>query len=193
MEGPGRFKEELNSQHKEIPGEWITAGTEVVDATEETPISQEFSAIPTSPLLSTASADQYNKELGGKRTSTGAFSLSRRGRLSIEFPPGFGVPVPSDGSSGPCDMSLNLNARNQITNVRLRTNVHTISADQTWCADQALFRRALYVLQRESESGEIGHACMTKPDCATHRSGCGELVKVKLPDGSSVLKPVEQA
>ena len=113
------------------------------------------------------------------------------GDLSIEFPEGFGVPVPSNASLDYVTMSLNLNVRNQMMNVRFRTNLHAISADHPGAPTKALFRRALYVLQRESESGKIAHACMAHSSAQHIGAGCGELVTVNLPDGSSVLKPAE--
>jgi len=194
MEGPWSVQRgiELGSTKKSRV-QWITGlETEVVDATEQTPISQEFFCHSNLTFAEHGPLpDQYNNELGGKTHLDWRLFTLAPGRLSIEFPEGFGVPIPSDAPLDYVTMSLNLNARNQVTNVRLRTNVHTISADQPGAPTKALFRRALYVLQRESESGEIGHACMAKPDAQHIGAGCGELVKVKLPDGSSVLKPVE--
>ena len=194
MEGPWSVQSGIQlASAKKSRVQWITGlETEVVDATEKTPISQEFFCHSNLTFAEHgATPDQHNKELGGKTHLDWRLFTLAPGRLSIEFPPGFGVPVPSNAPLDHVTMSLNLNARNQITNVRFRTNVHMISADQPGAPTKALFRRALYVLQRESESGEIGHACMTKPDAQHIGAGCGELVKVKLPDGSSVLKPVE--
>src|SRR6266566_2444465 len=194
MEGPWSIQSGIHlATGKKSGVQWVTGlETEVVDATAQKPISQEFFCHSNLTFAEHGRRPgQYNQQLGGKTHLDWRLFTLVPGRLSLELPPGFGVPIPSDAPLDYVTMSLNLNERNQAVSVRMRTTVHTIAADQPGAPTKALFRRALYVLQHESESGEIGHACMTKPDAQHIGAGCGELVKVKLPDGSSVLKPVE--
>jgi len=101
------------------------------------------------------------------------------GRSSIELPPGFGVPIPADAALDYVTMSLNLNERDQVVNVRMRTKVHTMAADQPGAPTKALFRRALYVLQPHGVSAKMGPACMAQ--AGMHMgAGCAELSKVNM-------------
>jgi hypothetical protein len=88
-------------------------------------------------------------------------------------------------------MSLNLIARSQAVNVRMRTKVHTIAADQPGAPTKALFRRALYVLQPHGESADMGPACMANKGTQHMGAGCAEFSKVNLPEGSTAGKPGE--
>src|SRR5207249_4778397 len=71
-------------------------------------------------------------------------------------------PIPPDASLDYVTMSLNLNERDHVVNVQMRTNVHSIAGDQPGAPTKALFRRALYVLQPNGVSAK-GPACMSKP------------------------------
>jgi len=86
-------------------------------------------------------------------------------------------------------MSLNLNVRNEVVNVRMQTKVHTIAADQPGAPTKALFRRALYVLQPQGESADMGPARTANTATQHVGAGCAELSKVNLPEGSTVVKP----
>jgi len=188
MEGPWSIQSGIQlASVKKSRVQWITGlETEVVDATKDTPISQEFFCHSNLTFAEHgAPPERYNKELGGKTHLDWRLFTLVPGQLSIEFPPGFGVPVPSDAPLDYVTMSLNLNARNQVMNVRFRTNVHTISADQPGAPTKALFRRALYVLRPATESLHGGHACMAKPGAQHLGAGCGELSKVNLTNGSA--------
>jgi hypothetical protein len=192
MEGPWSVQGGIQlAPGNKSPVQWITGlETQVVDATERTLISQEsFCHSNLTFAENSGTPDQYNEELGGKtHLDWRLFSLVP-GQLSIELPPGFGVPVPSDAPLDYVTMSLNLNPRKETVNVRMRTKIHTIAADQPGAPTKALFRRALYVLQHEDKSGQM--ACMAKPGVQHMGAGCGELIKVNLPDGSTVLMPAE--
>ena len=189
MEGPWSVQSGIQlASAKKSRVHWITGlETQVVDATKQTPISQEFFCHSNLTFAEHgAPPDQYNNnELGGKTHLDWRLFTLVPGQLSIEFPQGFGVPVPSNAPLDYVTMSLNLNARNQITNVRFRTNVHTISADQPGAPTKALFRRALYVLQPHTESVHIGHACMAKPGAHHLGAGCAEFSKANLVNGSA--------
>ncbi len=173
--------------------QWITGlETQVVDATEQKPISQEFFCHSNLTLAEHGGTPrQYNQRFGGKTHLDWRLFTLVPGRLSIELPQGFGVPVPSDVPLDYLTMSLNLNARNQGVNVRIRTKVHTIAADQPGAPTKALFRRALYVLQPHGESADMGPACMANGKTQHVGAGCAETSKVNLPEGTTVGKSRE--
>ena len=157
--------------------QWITGlDAQVVDATKETPVSQEFFCHSNLTFGEhSGTPAQFNHELGDKTHLDWRLFTLAPGRLSIELPPGFGVPVPADAPLDYVTMSLNLNQRNQVMNVRMRTNLHTVAADQPGAPTKALFRRALYVLQPHDKSGKM--------ECVAHMgqhigAGCGEMVNV---------------
>jgi hypothetical protein len=194
MEGPWSVQSRIQlATPTKFPVQWITGlETEVVDATKETPISQEFFCHANLTFAeNSGTPDHYNQKLGGKTHLDWRLFTLVPGQLSIELPPGFGVPVPSDAPLDYVTMSLNLNPRNEVVNVRMRTKVQTIPGDRPDAPRKALFRRALYVLQREGESEEIAHACMAKPGAQHIGAGCAEMINVNAPDGSTALKSVE--
>jgi hypothetical protein len=194
MEGPWSVQSRIQlATPTKSPVQWITGlETEVVDATKETPISQEFFCHANLTFAeNSGTPDHYNQKLGGKTHLDWRLFTLVPGQLSIELPPGFGVPVPSDAPLDYVTMSLNLNQRNEVVNVRMRTKLQTVSGDQPDAPRKALFRRALYVLQREGESGETAHACMAKPGAQHIGAGCAEMINVNAPDGSTAVKSVE--
>ena len=174
---------------QKCPVQWITGlETEVVDATEQTRISQEFFCHSNLTFAEqSGTPDRYNHELGGKTHLDWRLFTLVPGRLAIELPKGFGVPIPSDAPLDYVTMSLNLNERNRVVNVRMRTKMHTIGADQPGAPTKALFRRALYILQPHGDSVDMGPACTA--NAMQHvGAGCGELTKANL---SPVGKPNE--
>jgi hypothetical protein len=186
MEGPMSIENGIHLTSAEKSGvQWVTGlETQVVDATEQKPISQEFFCHSNLTFAEHSSTPlQYNQRFGGKTHLDWRLFTLVPGRLSIELPRGFGVPIPSDAPLDYLTMSLNLNARNQAVNVRMRTTVHTIAADQPGAPAKALFRRALYVLQPHSESAEMGPACMANSATQHVGAGCAELSKANLSDG----------
>lgn len=199
MEGPWSVQSKIQLAPENKPSvQWITGlETQVVDAVKQTPVSQEFFCHSNLTFAENSGTPaHYNEELGGKtHLDWRLFSLVP-GQLSIELPPGFGVPVPSNAPLDYVTMSLNLNPRNEAVNVRMQTKIHTIAANEPGAPTKALFRRALYVMQREGESGTVAHACSAKlgkdQSGLEHiGAGCGELVKANLPNGSSVVMPAE--
>jgi hypothetical protein len=192
MEGPMSVQSRIHLATGEAcPVQWITGlETQVVDATEQKPISQEFFCHSNLTLAEhCGTPQQYNQRFGGKTHLDWRLFTLVPGRLSIELPQGFGVPVPSDVPLDYLTMSLNLNARNQGVNVRIRTKLHTIAADQPGAPTKALFRRALYVLQPHGESAGMGPACMANAKTQHAGAGCAEFSKVALPERSSMGKP----
>jgi len=194
MEGPMSVQSRIHLATGEACRvQWITGlETQVVDATEQKPISQEFFCHSNLTLAEHGGTPrQYNQRFGGKTHLDWRLFTLVPGRLSIELPQGFGVPVPSDVPLDYLTMSLNLNARNQGVNVRIRTKVHTIAANQPGAPTKALFRRALYVLQPHGESADMGPACMANARTQHVGAGCAETSKVNLPEGTTAGKSRE--
>jgi hypothetical protein len=194
MEGPMSIESGIHLATEKSRVQWVTGlETQVIDATEQKPISQEFFCHSNLTFAEHGGTPgQYNQRFGGKTHLDWRLFTLVPGRLSIELPPGFGVPVLSDAPLDYVTMSLNLNARNEVVNVRMRTKVHTIAADQPGAPTKALFRRALYVLQPRGESADMGPACMAKPGAQHIGAGCAEFSKVNLPDGSTAAKTSER-
>jgi len=194
MEGPSSAQSGIKlATRNKSPVQWITGlETEVVDANVQTPVSPEFFCHSNLTFAHQGpSPDQYNARLGGKtHLDWRLFSLVP-GRSSIDLPRGFGVPVPSDASLDYFTMSLNLNPRSKAVNVRMRTRLHTIAADEPGAPSKALFRRAVYVLQREDDVTGIGRKCMAKPGVEHVGAGCAEWTTIKAPDGSRMLMPAD--
>ena len=176
---------------KKSPVEWITGlETQVVDATAQKPISQEFFCHSNLTFAEHGGTPrQVNQQLGGKTHLDWRLFTLVPGRLSIELPLGFGVPVPSDAPLDYVTMSLNLNARNEVVNVRMRTKVHTIAADQPDAPTKALFRRALYVIQPRGDAAGMAPMCMASMEAQHAGVGCGEFSPVNLQPASGATKP----
>src|SRR5437868_10438389 len=182
MEGPWSIQSGIHLATSAKCGvQWVTGlETEVVDAAVQKPISQEFFCHSNLTFAEHGRTPvQYNQQLGGKTHLDWRLFTLVPGRSSIELPPGFGVPIPSDAALDYVTMSLNLNERDQVLNVRLRTKVHTIAADQPGAPTKALVGRALYVLQPHGVPAKKRPACMAK--ARMHMgAGCAELSKVNM-------------
>jgi hypothetical protein len=192
MEGPMSVQTGIHlAMREKSQVQWVTGlETQVVDATEQKPISQEFFCHSNLTFAEhSGTPSQYNQRFGGKTHLDWRLFTLVPGRLSIELPEGFGVPIPSDAPLDYVTMSLNLNARNQVVNVRMRTKVHTVAAGQPAAPTKALFRRALYVLQPHGESAKLGLACMANTGTRHVGAGCAEFSKVNLPQGSIAEPP----
>ncbi len=174
---------------------WLTGlETQVVDATNQTPASQEFFCHANLTFAQNNNATQQSRGAarGGKIDIDARLFTLAPGRTSIELPAGFGLPVPADASLDYLTMSLNMNPRQEPIDVRMRTKLHIVAADQSGAPTKALFRRAVYVLQRESPSGSNEHSsCNAKKAQDDPGLGCGEWRKVSLPNGSTALVPGE--
>ena len=169
MEGPWSIQSGIHlAMGKKSGVQWITGlETEVIDATAQKPISQEFFCHSNLTFAEHGrTPGQYNQQMGGKTHLDWRLFTLAPGRPSIELPPGFGVPIPPDASLDYVTMSLKLNEKDQVVNVRMRTKVHTIAADQPGAPTKALFRRALYVLQPHGVTPKMTPACM--PQAGMH-------------------------
>ena len=195
MEGPMSIQSGIRlATDQKSAVQWLTGmEAEVVDATQEKPISQEFFCHSNLTFAEHGgrTIDQYNQQFGGKTHLDWRLFTLVPGRLSIELPPGFGVPIPADAPLDYVTMSLNLNEREQVMNVRMRTKLHTIAGDQPEAPNKALFRRSLYVLQARGESAGMGPGCTMKAGIQHVGAGCGEILKSNLPAGSMGEAPGE--
>jgi len=186
MEGPMSIQSGIRlATAEKSKVQWITGlETQVVDATEQKPISQEFFCHSNLTFGEHGlTPDQHNEELGGKTHLDWRLFTLVPGRLAIDLPPGFGVPIPKDAALDYLTMSLNLNARDRAVNVRMRTKVHTVAGDEPGAPTKALFRRALYVMQRRSQAADTGHSCMANARTQHIGAGCAEVSKANLTAG----------
>src|SRR5947209_14756264 len=184
MQGPMSIASGIHVANNtdKCPVQWITGiQGEVVDADKQTLVSQEFFCHSNLTFAEhSGTPDQYNRELGGKTHLDWRLFTLAPGRLSIQLPPGFGVPVPADAPLDYVTMSLNLNQRNEVMNVRMRTKLQTIAGDQPGAPTKALFRRALYVLDSHGITSDMGPACTMKDMTQHVGAGCGEMSKISL-------------
>jgi len=186
MEGPWSIQRRIHlGMAEKSHVQWITGlETEVLDATGQKPISQEFFCHSNLTFAErSGSPAKYNQEMGGKTHFDWRLFTLVPGRLSIDLPQGFGVPIPADAPLDYVTMSLNLNERDRVVNVQIRTTVHSIAADQPGAPTKALFRRALYVLQPNGVPAK-GPACMSNPGMHIG-AGCGELTKTSVTESPS--------
>ncbi len=187
MEGPMSIQSNIFlGASEKTPLQWITGiETQVVDATDGKRISQEYFCHSNLTFGEKGvSPGEYNRRFGGRTHLDWRLFTLVPGRLSIDFPEGFGVPVLSKEPLDYVTMSLNLNAANQAVNVRMQTKVHTIGADQPDAPTQALFRRALYVLQPNGVTASTNQACAAHMGTQHRGSGCAEVAKLNL-DGTA--------
>jgi len=194
MEGPSSVESGIRLPAKEKSGvQWLTGlETELVDATQQTPVSPEFFCHSNLTFAEHgATPEQFNARFGNKTHLDWRLFTLAPGRSSIELPEGFGIPVPSDAALDYFTMSLNLNPGKEAVNVRMRTRLHTIAADQPGAPTKALFRRAVYVLQREGGPVDgMGPKCTMK---STEHigAGCGEWTTIRAVNGSTMVMPTE--
>jgi hypothetical protein len=191
MEGPWSVQTGIDlTARRKSRVVWVTGlETEIVDAAEQKPISQEFFCHSNLTLSERSTTPvQYNQRFGGRTHLDWRLFTLVPGRLSLELPQGFGIPVPAGVPLDYATMSLNLNVKNEVVNVRMRTKIHTIADDQPGTPTKALFRRALYVLQPQGETGNV-----EPPDIANAApqhvgAGCARFCRVNLSAVSSVGK-----
>jgi hypothetical protein len=184
MQGPMSIASNIRVANNgdRCPVQWITGvEAEVVDAEKQTRVSQEFFCHSNLTFAEhSGTPDRYNRELGGKTHLDWRLFTLAPGRLSIQLPPGFGVPVPADAPLDYVTMSLNLNAHDEPVNVRMRTKLQTIAGDQPGAPTKALFRRALYVLDSHGITSDMGPSCNMQSMTQHIGAACGEMSKISL-------------
>jgi hypothetical protein len=128
---------------------WLTGiKTQVVtDDDSLMPVSNEFfchSNLTLSPKSS--SPESHNAQLGGSHADWRFFTLVP-GRMEIQLPEGFGLPVKNSTPLDHFSMVLNQNPTVAPPRVRLKTTLQGIYGQQA-AGCKPLFRRALYVYQQ---------------------------------------------
>src|SRR5437879_12472085 len=109
MEGPWSIQSGIHLATGAKSGvQWVTGlETEVVDATAQKPISQEFFCHSNLTFAEHGrTPGQYNQQLGGKTHLDWRLFTLVPGRSAIELPPRFGVPIPSDAALDSVTMCL---------------------------------------------------------------------------------------
>ncbi|MBV9008739.1 MAG: hypothetical protein JO354_06155 [Verrucomicrobia bacterium] len=176
MEGPFSISRGIQlTASSKASLEWVTGvEMQVVDATKQKPVSQEFFCHSNLTFAEhSVTPMQYNQRDGGRTHFDWRLFTLVPGRLSIQLPEGFGMLVPGGASLDYLTMSLNMNATRQPVDVRMRTLVHTITAGQPGAPTKALFRRALYVLQPQRQAASSAFGAMDK--VADHvGAGCAD-------------------
>ena len=146
---------------------WITGYQAVmVGADGESPQAQEFMCHSNLDI----DIGSHQKLLGPRPAfSTRLFTLSQ-GQLSIQFPPGFGIPLLSSESLGLTTQVLNLNHENQTFEVRHKVRVDFVRDRETRGQMKALFPIAGYGLALLE--GDDGYYGVSQPDGEVHGPGC---------------------
>jgi hypothetical protein len=194
MEGPYSLQSDIRITNAEgAKMQWVTGlETQVVDAMEPKAISQEFFCHSNLTFAEHGTRpSQFNQRFGGKTHLDWRLFTLVPGRLSITLPQGFGMLVPAGAPLDYFTMSLNMNPRNEPVNVRLRTVVHTIAADEPGAPTKALFRRALYVLQPQDQAAHMNPLMNSRPEPHQIGAGCADSCKVNLSAVSTVGKTGE--
>ncbi len=192
MEGPFSIARRLRLQSADrCRVQWVTGvETQVVGPNDLQPVSQEFFCHSNLTLSEHGPGPaRHNQRFGGKTHLDWRLFTLVPDRLSIELPKGFGIPVPADTALDYVTMSLNLNIPDELVNVRMRTTVHTIAADQPGAPTKALFRRALYVVQPQSSSASAATMAETMPHHVG--AGCADSCRVNLSAASTIGKSGE--
>jgi hypothetical protein len=188
MEGPFSPQPGLRLQNK--PGRklvWLTGlETEVVDAQSIERISQEFLCHSNLTFdKAGGTPDLHNLRFKNKTHLDWRLFTIVPGRLSIHLPEGFGMPVPSGATLDYLTMSLNLNVRDRVVDVRMRSKIYSIPDGEPGAPTKALFRKALYVLQPRTATASDTPAVLT--GAPRHvGAGCADMCSVNLSAVSTV-------
>ncbi|MGB6045662.1 MAG: hypothetical protein WBF93_21080, partial [Pirellulales bacterium] len=129
---------------------WLTGiRTQVVDADKLEPISNEFfchSNLTLNP--ETTSPDEHNQAFGNTTQADWRLFTLIPGRLSIQLPAGFGVPIKNGTLVDYYSMTLNQNPGTPNRKIRVRTQISGRYGAEAAEAIRPLYRRALYVYQQ---------------------------------------------
>ena len=122
---------------------WLTGiQTELVDADSETVISPEFFCH--SNLTLTRMDRDPARTANITPCAEGRMFTLVPGRMSIQLPQGFGIPIYTDEAVDYLTMALNLNEQPNPVQIRFRTNVQFARASAAQQPIKPLFRRAVY-------------------------------------------------
>lgn len=144
---------------------WLTGvETQVVDEDGIEPVSNEFfchSNLTLSP--STTSPAEHNAGFARPTHADWRLFTLVPGRMSIELPEGFGVPIKNGTRVDYLTMSLNLNPDAPHRTVRMRTRV---TVQLPGAPLRPLFRRALYVYQQHAPSMDVTSGLLASMETA---------------------------
>ena len=130
--------------------------SEVVEATSLAPLSPEFFCHANLTLASgSASPDQHNAGFTPATHADWRLFTLVPGRLGMQLPEGFGVPVKNGTRLDYLTMVLNQNAGVPEQDIRIRTRIHYAPAGPGM---RALFRRAAYIYLAHEETPDAGVA-----------------------------------
>ena len=145
-----------------LPGQprqlvWLTGlDVDVLDAKSGEKISPEFfchANLTFDPGRS--NPFQHNAQFGNTTQMDWRFFTLAPGRLTVQLPRGFGVPLYSNTALDFFSMSLNQTVTDRTVNVRFRGKIDFVRNSSLETPMKALFRRALYVYV---PIGEVGTA-----------------------------------
>ncbi len=155
MQGPRSNQAKIQLSPAAAPDDtlWLTGvETKIVDAKSLKPISNEFFCHSNLTLNPDTTTPQQHNGSFDRRTHTDwrLFTLVP-GRMTVQLPEGFGLPVKNSTLLDYYTMALNQNAGQPDRSVRMHTQItyrHNLPGER---AVRPLFRRALYVYQQHSE------------------------------------------
>lgn len=162
MQGPRSNQPMIQLSSTAEPEEtlWLTGvETNVIDATSLEPISNEFfchSNLTLNP--ETTNPDHHNVSFETPTHADWRFFTLVPGRMTIQLPKGFGLPVKNLSLLDYYTMALNQNAGLPDRNVRMHTRLSYRRSTSELEKVQPLFRRALYVYQQHKVAEDDGSA-----------------------------------
>ncbi len=138
---------------------WVTGiATEVVNRDGSAKLSPEFFCHANLTLNDQhTSPDQHNQSFGGTTHLDWRLFTLVPGKLKIQLPHGFGVPMRAGEALDFFSMSLNQNVQGQRIDMRLRTRVQFVLDDQLTQPLRALFRRSVYGLVKTDRASVPDH------------------------------------
>jgi hypothetical protein len=150
MQGPSGVHQDIRlveDSRKQLL--WVTGiDCRIVGADGEAQRPQDFFC-HSNLTFTSAKADAIYQPPGRAHTPDARLFTLVPGRMQIDLPAGFGMPVYSDEALDYLTMSLNLNHRGEPVKLRFRTNVHFVRDEDVRSepAMKPLFRRALYAYE----------------------------------------------
>jgi hypothetical protein len=125
---------------------WLTGlGTEVVSKNGKANLSQEFFCHANLSFDAAGNSPDAHNQMFGTSTDWRLFTLVP-GRMSINLPEGFGIPVSSKEKLELVSMSLNLNEPDPDFNLRFKSHIKFVAEREAPGQMKPLFMRGLYVL-----------------------------------------------
>jgi hypothetical protein len=154
---------------------WLTGvSSELVDADSWQAISREFFCHSNLTIDPASRDTKRTKDI--TPCGEGRLFTLVPGRLSLQLPKGFGVPVLASEPVSYFTMSLNLNEQPSAVKLRFKTNVQFVRDGEVKQPMKALFRRALYGYEPIGKASPHAAMCMGGMD---RGATCGPFVAEK--------------